>query len=403
METDSESDTSVQGYDPRQEAWIIAGKSKRKQKSKTENRLVNELDMKPRQSNGKANGANDMANREKSQEIALFENACIKCNQTVTKTAVGLNCDICLNTFHSKCINMPEEAHCAITELNLFWICPQCESMKSDFQQIVAQGKTKAEKGMTALKDSLKEIEKSVESLASAIISQRPLIIDGFTSVHHALNKSKDISTSIGVEEHVKKVIQKETTVLYSDIVKTLDGKMAKIEGRQTSSPTAEQQVKSAMMECMQQEKRRKNIIIYGVPEPDGHLCREEKDLVELSKVEEISAKILRQKINITRAFRVGKPREGKHKPLVVELGEEREKWNILKAAPKLRSAGEEYKSIYLAPDLTLNEQKKRRALTGELQERKARGEDVVISKGRIEPRKSQNTQSKHTPTRQQV
>ena len=396
MVAGSDSESSICGYDPTGGEWIVARKSKKKASGKSKTKTNNSDSVKDQDDD---NG--DCTENVNSECEVESRSVCGKCDRTVESNASGLKCDICLEPFHAVCTHMSERTYNAITDLKLFWICCKCESFKTEFQEVVAKGKTKTESDRAELKDTLKAIERSVESLAAAITSQRPLVIEGFTSVHESLKKSSSKSNLADIEERVKNVIQSEKA-LYSDMVKRLDAKVSKMENRETSYPG--EQVKSAMIDCMQQERRRKNVVIHGLPEPEGGLRTEDKAIVDQSNVEEILAKILDQKTQVIRTYRVGKAREAKPKLLVVELQEEREKWKVLKAAPRLRSLGNEFKFIYISPDLTPEEQRKARALRTELAERKAKGEDVMIVKGRIISReKKELGRGSQTPKGQSI
>lgn len=59
--------------------------------------------------------------------------------------------------------------------------------------------------------------------------------------------------------------------------------------------------------------------------------------------------------------------------------------------APRLREAGEQFRNIYLTPDLTRAEQEHFRELRSELKTKRDAGEDVVIYRGRIIPRQEKS------------
>ena len=92
----------------------------------------------------------------------------------------------------------------------------------------------------------------------------------------------------------------------------------------------------------------------------------------------------------VCKAQRIGKIDLQKSKPrlLRVECSSVAIRSHILRASKGLMKS-ETYSSIYLNPDLTFEERKERRALRALLRERREAGEEVIIYRGEVVPKKN--------------
>jgi hypothetical protein len=93
----------------------------------------------------------------------------------------------------------------------------------------------------------------------------------------------------------------------------------------------------------LQQEIKRNNIIVYGIPEPNNETPA---DITRA--IEGLSNSLKIAKIDIDDAFRLGKHLSGKTRPLLIKLLRYREKQNIFKAATALKGT-----SISISNDKT--------------------------------------------------
>jgi len=104
----------------------------------------------------------------------------------------------------------------------------------------------------------------------------------------------------------------------------------------------------------------------------------------------------------VTKAFRVGKPVQDKPRLLIVGLENVEVKIDVLKLAPQLRTT-EEWKDVFITPDLTWKEREEGRKLREELRRRTSEGEhNLMIQRGRIVKRGGNEVQGQQTPNQQQ-
>jgi len=124
-------------------------------------------------------------------------------------------------------------------------------------------------------------------------------------------------------------------------------------------------------------ERRRKNLIIYNMPEPtDGQSDQQSfKDLCSAA----FSANV-----NLSKTARLGKKFDNKHRPLLVCIDDASVRDTILYQSGKLRKH-DQFKNVYIIPDRTKFEREKHQKLVAELKQRRSNGEqNLVIRNGSI-------------------
>ena len=119
--------------------------------------------------------------------------------------------------------------------------------------------------------------------------------------------------------------------------------------------------------EQKEREKRKLNVMVYNVPESEASNGLEKKE-EDLNRLNNLFKDNLQISANITKVIRLGK-RDDKPRLLKVSLGSADQKSNLLRNKAKLKkdSNPEHIKNIYISPDYTPLEQKKRKALREQL------------------------------------
>ena len=138
-------------------------------------------------------------------------------------------------------------------------------------------------------------------------------------------------------------------------------------------------------------EKRKKNVVVFNLPETEG-ATRSEQSKEDRAAFVSLVKEHLRISAKVENSFRVGKRNPDRPRLLVVSLSSEGEKWEILRQAPLLKDAGLNPR-IYINPDLSARERARGKQLRDELARRKAAGEsNLIIRQGRITKRDSSGT-----------
>ena len=112
-------------------------------------------------------------------------------------------------------------------------------------------------------------------------------------------------------------------------------------------------------------KSRANNIVLYNVEE---------------AKFATVCDKLKVDGVAVEKLIRLGKrpaSDSSKPRPLLICLGEERQKWNLLRVAKNLRNIDDErYRKIYVSPDLTAEERQQEIRLRTELRKRRDEGDD---------------------------
>ena len=162
-----------------------------------------------------------------------------------------------------------------------------------------------------------------------------------------------------------------------------------------------EKAIAGAFDDFFDKENRKLNVVMHNIPEPQGetYIERTEQDK---AKFKEVIREGMRLNVNVTKAYRVGKPTQEKPRLLIVGLENAEVKIEVLKMASQLRST-EEWSDVFITPDLTWKEREEGRRLREELRRRKRAGEDnLIIRRGRIVPRGTNDKDSRQPPHLQQ-
>ena len=126
--------------------------------------------------------------------------------------------------------------------------------------------------------------------------------------------------------------------------------------------------VKEAVKAVNEEEERLKNLIIYGVKEAEGD-CEETLQFGPLPNlVKSISKQTECPDCDVKNVYRIGNKTPGKVRPVKVEFQSSNDVASLLKNAPKLKS-NEEFKTVYLAPDRSLEQRVARSKLVGQMKE----------------------------------
>ena len=164
-----------------------------------------------------------------------------------------------------------------------------------------------------------------------------------------------------------------------NETVKRVQDKCSKLEEERRNDDEA------IFREFEERYRRRKCIIISGLNESSGSL--EERRKSDRDAVEELVQEIGVNDMDLVadQVSRIGPLNTNSSRPRLLRVKCEtmEEKLSILRLSKKLRDC-EEYKGIYVNPDLTLKQRELGKIQRQELKRRRDTGEDVVIRRGQI-------------------
>ena len=156
------------------------------------------------------------------------------------------------------------------------------------------------------------------------------------------------------------------------------DGQTDRRQGTSTR-----QQVVGIVDEYFDKEKRRKNVVVYNLPEST---CQTNSDRMkeDLDSFCRLVREELHLIVSATKCYRVGKRLDTRPRLLIVTMESEDLKWDVLRQAPQLRHSRYSPR-IFINPDLPVRQRAEARRLREELAQRKAGGErNIKIQRGRI-------------------
>ena len=149
-----------------------------------------------------------------------------------------------------------------------------------------------------------------------------------------------------------------------------------------TSASAASSAAHSIIDELADRDRRKKNVIIYNMPEATDHAA-DKVSFLALCKT------VFNLDVLVTRVIRLGKRQESKHRPLLVCFAHEDVKTTVISRSNLLRHH-DKFERVFIAPDRTKFEREKHAKLVNELRERKTKGEtNLIIRNGCIITRPS--------------
>ena len=272
----------------------------------------------------------------KDSKLGLRGEECKICQDNVAENEKGINCDLCENWYHCKCIKMNDAIYKFYSKENQPWACSKCIENKREKNELY-------DLVMNMMKNNEEERE------------ERALMMSMMKKMCEQLSGLEKI-----MEDKINKKLKKNENDL---LIK----------------------VNEEMEESLEKFKRRKNLVIYGMIEKK---CENEKEKCEADCM---NIKKLLRELNMDIKYfeisRLGKQNtKGKPRPIRIELNKESEKYEILRNAAKLRfTENEDLKKVIINTDMSLKEREFQKVLREELKERRQAGErNIKIRKGRI-------------------
>lgn len=286
--------------------------------------------------------------------IASNDDICVFCKEPVLDTHKGLECEICERWYHIGCQGVTPESYVAIGQAKLHWYCSLCD------------------KKVSKLVKSVAKLEARQDKFDAALISTNDKVIE----------ISKELKQCEGkVDNNAGQIVELKHEV--SEVNKLVNEVKDQVKGFQAGassqdlSPDTRAISRNDILEELEIDRRKMNLVIMGLPESD----------TDVDKVKEVLNKLVgeRSSDSVAEMERIGKPRQdGEPRPLRLKLSNQVTRRDVLKEAPKLKDDAN-YKEVFVTPDLTRKQQKNDKDLRDKLKKfRKDGEENVRIRKGKI-------------------
>ena len=371
-----------------------------------------------------------------SSQVKLFtkpskppsETHCGRCNKKFDDDNCVF-CECCKYWFHAACVNLTVEEISAFTLLGpkAHWYCENCDAgakelymqhveFKSRLDRFEESVNTvKAEQSamcsdIEKLKVDTEKDRENIKSLDSTTKSLKVVTLsnaDSIKSYNEALeNLKKEVEDNkTQTATNSEKLNSLKTTIL-KEVNETLKLKVSECmkeinldqqfpllptstEKGDQNPPAVQERITQFRElvndQCAEHEeimKRKLQLMIFNLKEAANPEADKQQtyDLLNLLQIDE--------EIKIENLTRMGKSREGKHKPIRITLGNLSSKRKILAKASKLRDVpdGDRFARVYIKPNLTVRQWQESKNLMEDLRIRKLAEPNKMlkISKGKI-------------------
>ena len=292
------------------------------------------------------------------------------CGEPVRHSDDGVSCDKCDQWFHIDCQDIPKPAYEALKRYQvLSWFCSECKGgLKVDNSKMLIALESKVDHLDRVVKEQLGRMVHCLQEQEKSVDSQTKLI-----------------------ERSIRETVAQKST--YAEMVKgTCSEVVSKVSAKLSSFPQLAsanaaskdvQNISRVFDDFLDKDKRKNNLVIHNLPEPDSTSLKERSEK-DIRQFQELVKDTFRLNVRVTKSFRVGKAVPNRHRLLIVTLESPDMKHDLLQLAPQLRKSSN-WVNIYITPDLTKAEREVARKLRDDLKARRAAGEDnLTIRKGRI-------------------
>lgn len=275
----------------------------------------------------------------------MSEDNCGKCGRKVGNRDNGINCEKCKLWYHAGCEGMCVEYYKGLKrQEDELWFCKSCKV-------IIKQGLGRLEdleKENLLFKAQIQEYGNEIQELRLEIENLKASMVNVGNTTRQDTQRQH-----VNEEEIVDKVTDKVT-----------------------------ERMIEYMNEKEDMEKRRKNVVMYNIPEVESENVEEriEQDKGMCKDIIENSLGLAERDYNIVKVIRIGKRRneEGaKPRPTLIKLEDEEQKWCIVRSAKNLKNERDPVKKrVGIVKDMTEKERKVDFFLKQQLRDKKRDGEE---------------------------
>jgi uncharacterized protein YlaN (UPF0358 family) len=306
------------------------------------------------------------------------KNKCPCCKAGVLSADLGLQCDICEEWSHAKCVNITDAEYQFLKDhKGIDWFCSQCKKIIASVIKTSASFKErqdKLDKEVDGIKEELEskleKVEKDVESKLNKIEKDMQALTLRMSDIDNNVKDTaeKVLSTEIKIETAIEaKLVDSFTMPSFASVVaKEVDNKFSKVSIDVSKVQLSLEETKRNALEEKDRESRGNNIVIYRVPEGNTKEDTNKNDKVFCMELCSEALGIETEVIDFKSIFRLGRFETGKVRPLLIQIRERTLKNQIMESLHKLRGADDKFKNISITHDLTQKERVECKALIEE-------------------------------------
>ena len=214
---------------------------------------------------------------------------CRICHECMSEKDKGIKCDACESWYHTKCLKMSDASYKLLKKENLPWVCLKC---------------IKAQREENNLRELLSELMRNFEQEKEKYREERAMLL-------MMMKKMSDQMT--GLEKVIEEKINEKIKVSERDILTKVIGDME---------------------EKFENFKRRKNLIVHGIPENEDERKTNGTDYAHIKDL----LNELKTNVRNYDTSRIGKRIvDGRPRPITVELNNEADKIEVQKKLVNLK------------------------------------------------------------------
>lgn len=320
------------------------------------------------------------------KEDGVQQGKCGICKKIVTKSEKGVQCEMCEGWFHCKCEDLSEDTYKLLGQDKIHYFCSTCDKITGKVLKSITElhlRQNKLEERVDNVVEEIKQIggkkwvqhdelekefKKVREELRDMRIVRQEEMEREFKKVRVELKEVRE-----GVAGGSRKVQKEEEDIMR--LQKEVGEMKTEMEMRVTTSAKI---VKEDVDERLEIERRKGNLIIHGVPESNA-----EKDIDEVAKIlgEGLKLDFTR---HVDKMERIGREVEGRPRPIRMKIKNMDGRKEILSRAKNLKDT-EEFKRMFISPDLTRRQQEADRELRQQLKRIREGGvQEARIKNGKI-------------------
>lgn len=300
---------------------------------------------------------------------------CGDCGKQVSKKDAGLQCDICDGWFHAKCQKVNEGAYEFLAETSgAHWFCMQCDTnavktLKSlsfiqERQDKIEGRQDEIDQKFELLKNSLDQIKLDIELKVKDCENR---VISCLNSKCELVEKEVD-----GIKKSSEDIETKLEVLIESKLVEEVEKKVVAVNDRVRD-------ITEDVKEKIEIESKRFNLIIHGLDEGDN----DELVIESIMRVLKLDPSR-----HIQESERFGSFVRNKNRPVRLVTKTLDGRREILSRGKCLKDT-EDYKNVFITPDLTRKQQKVDRDLRQKVKQFREEddGSDpgkIIIQKGKV-------------------
>lgn len=291
-------------------------------------------------------------------------------NCTVCKKHVndGVECEICERWFHAPCVSMTKATVKALADdKSLHWFCEGCKSGVVTMWKKIKERQDELEEKMRSVVKEVEGLRKETNTKQSKMEHEISIMKKEMKGMKEAFEDVKKVNS--GNEEKIGDALEAKWVTVKEEV-----------SGLESRLTTKFVEIKKDV-ETLEIEKRRTNIIFHGVKESDDVAH-------DVDKVREILSKGLHIDCerHLGEMYRIGMKKDDKVRPIRLVVKTLEGKIEIIKRAKQLKDS-EEFKKIFVSPDLTRKQQLEDKELRDKLKSFRQddhSGARIIIKGGKI-------------------